>query len=77
MLPEEQYRDFYCKRMGETRVDWRDKLKDIIGVTNDKDIVDLTNMEERELLDEKHLFFLENDRKLKTDSNIADQDSCA
>ena len=62
--------------MGETRMDWRDKLKCIVGVTDEKDIADLTDMEEREILDTKHLYNMETVRKLKTDSNIADQDSC-
>ena len=55
---------------------WRNALKETVGVTDEEDIVDLTDMEERELLDEKHLCYLENERKLKTESNIAVQDSC-
>ena len=62
--------------MEETRMDWRDKLKCIVGVTDEKDIADLTDMEEREILATKHLHNMEIVRKLKTDSNIADQDSC-
>ncbi len=31
-------------------MDWRDNLKEIVGVTDEKDIIDLTDMEERELL---------------------------
>ena len=57
-------------------MDWRDKLKCIVGVTDEKDIADLTDMEEREILDTKHLYKMETVRKLKTDSNIVDQDSC-
>ncbi len=57
-------------------MDWRDKLKCIVGVTDEKDIADLTDMEEREILDTKHLYNMETVRKLKTDSNIVDQDSC-
>ena len=75
MQPEEQYKAF-GKRMEETRVGWKDELKDIIGIINEKDIVGLTDMEERELLDERHLYYLENERKLKSGMNIADQDSC-
>lgn len=57
-------------------MDWRDKLKCIVGVTDEKDIADLTDMEEREILDTKHLYNMETVRKLKTDSNIVDQGSC-
>ena len=35
--------------MGE-HMDWRDILKETVGVTDEKDIADLTDMEERELL---------------------------
>lgn len=61
---------------GEVHMGWRNALKETVGVTDEEDIVDLTDMEERELLDEKHLCYLENERKLKTESNIAVQDSC-
>ena len=57
-------------------MDWRDILKETVGVTDEKNIVDLTDMEEREILDTKHLYNMETVRKLKTDSNIVDQDSC-
>ena len=57
-------------------MDLRNALKKIVDVTDEEDIVDLTDMEERELLDEKHLYYLENERRLKTESNIVDQDSC-
>ena len=48
-------------------MDWRDKLKCIVGVTDEKDIADLTDMEEREILDTKHLHNMEIVRKLKRD----------
>ncbi len=57
-------------------MDWRDELKGTVGVMDEKEIADLTDMEERELLDEMHLQYLENERKPKTDSNIVNQDSC-
>ena len=31
-------------------MDWRDILKETVGVTDEKDIADLTDMEERESL---------------------------
>ena len=34
----------------EGHMDWRDILKETVGVTDEKDIADLTDMEERELL---------------------------
>jgi len=36
-------------------MDWRDNLKETVGVTDEKNIVDLTDMEERELLGREHL----------------------
>ena len=34
----------------EEHMDWRDELKGTVGVTDEKEIADLTDMEERELL---------------------------
>ena len=39
-------------------MDWRDILKENVGVTDEKDIVDLTDMEERELLGKEHLDYV-------------------
>ena len=44
-------------------MDWRDELKNTIGVTDEKDIVDLTDMEERELLDKEYLDYILDEKK--------------
>ena len=36
-------------------MDWRNSLKETVGVIDEKNIVDLTDMEERELLGKEHL----------------------
>ena len=57
-------------------MDWRDALKKTIGVTDEKDIVDLTDMEERELRSKEHLDNIgEEPSRKRTDSDIKDQDS--
>ena len=57
-------------------MDWRDNLKEIVGVTDEKDIIDLTDMEERELLGKEHLDYIgEEPSRKRTDSDIKDQDS--
>ena len=35
-------------------MDWRDSLKETVGVRDEKNIVDLIDMEERELLGKEH-----------------------
>ena len=49
-------------------MDWRDELKGTVGVMDEKEIADLTDMEERELLDEMHLQYLENERNMDMSS---------
>ncbi len=57
-------------------MDWRDILKETVGVTDEKDIADLTDMEERELLSKEHLDHIgEEPSRKRTDSDIKDQDS--
>ena len=60
-------------------MDWRDNLKEIVGVTDEKDIIDLTDMEERELLGKEHLDYLDyivDERTMKrTDSDVIERDS--
>ena len=60
-------------------MDWRDNLKEIVGVTDEKDIIDLTDMEERELLVEEHLDYrdyrVEERTMNRTDSDVIERDS--
>ena len=57
-------------------MDWRDSLKETVGVIDEKNIVDLTDMEGRELLGKEHLNYAVFDRRSKrTDSNIIKSDS--
>lgn len=57
-------------------MDWRDALKKEIGVSDEKDIVDLTCMEERELLGKEHLDYITDERRRKRiDSDIIERDS--
>lgn len=57
-------------------MDWRDELKETVGVTDDKGIVDLTDMEERELLGKEHLDYIADERiRKRTDSDIIEHDS--
>lgn len=57
-------------------MDWRDILKETVGVTDEKDIVDLTEMKERELLGKEHLDYVAYERRSKrTDSDIIECDS--
>ena len=57
-------------------MDWRDSLKEIVGVTDEKDIIDLTDMEERELLGKEHLDYIVDERTMKrTDSDVIERDS--
>ena len=60
-------------------MDWRDSLKETVGVIDEKNIVDLTDMEERELLGKEHLDYLDyivDERTMKrTDSDIIERDS--
>ena len=44
-------------------MDWRDILKETVGVTDEKNIVDLTDMEERELLGKEHLDYIIDERR--------------
>ena len=55
-------------------MDWRDNLKEIVGVTDEKDIIDLTDMEERELLGKEHLDYIVDERTMKrTDSDVIER----
>ena len=45
----------YHPAKAREKMDWRSKLKETVGVTDEKEIVDLTDMEGREILDEEHL----------------------
>ena len=57
-------------------MDWRDILKETVGVTDEKDIADLTDMEERELLGKEHVDYVAYERRSKrTDSDIIEHDS--
>ena len=44
----------------EESMDWRKELEKTAGVTDEGDAADLTDMEGRELLDERHLEYLKN-----------------
>ena len=57
-------------------MDWRDSLKETVGVIDEKNIVDLIDMEERELLGKEHLDYVASERRSKrTDSDIIEHDS--
>ena len=57
-------------------MDWRDSLKETVGVIDEKNIVDLTDMEERELLGKEHLDYITDERRRKRiDSDIIERDS--
>ena len=57
-------------------MDWRDSLKETVGVIDEKNIVDLIDMEERELLGKEHLDYVAYERRSKrTDSDIIEHDS--
>ena len=57
-------------------MDWRDSLKETVGVIDEKNIVDLTDMEERELLGKEHVDYVAYVRRSKrTDSDIIEHDS--
>ena len=53
-----------------------ERKKRILIVEDEKNIVDLTNMEERELLGKEHLDYVAYERRSKrTDSDIIEHDS--
>ena len=57
-------------------MDWRDSLKETVGVIDEKNIVDLIDMEERELLGKEYLDYVAYERRSKrTDSDIIEHDS--
>lgn len=46
------------KRGREEKMDWREELKKQAGVSEEKDMVDLNDVEGREILGEQHLAFM-------------------
>ena len=48
----------YPIKAGEENMDWRKELEKTVGVTDEKNVADLTDMEGREILDEEHLKYL-------------------
>ena len=56
-------------------MDWRNVLNKTVGVTDEKDIVDLTDMEEREFLNEKHLYYIADERRAFLALTISGHDS--
>ena len=55
-------------------MNWIEKLKETIGVTDEKDVVDLTDMEERELISEQHLKAIADERESRTYLQSSGQD---
>ena len=68
---------YHPAKAREEKMDWRSKLKETVGVTDEKGIVDLTDMEGREILDEQHLKSITDSRTEinRTDSDVTECDS--
>jgi hypothetical protein len=53
-------------------MDWRNELEKTVGVTDEKAVVDLTDMAGREILDERHLKYMKEIRVEKTGVSAVD-----
>ncbi|MSS13998.1 hypothetical protein [Porcincola intestinalis] len=62
---------------GEEKMDWRKELKEIVGTADDNNVADLTDMEEREILEERHLGLISAviKKQPETDSDVIDYNS--
>ena len=50
-------------------MDWSDELKEVVGYVEERNIVDLNDMEEREILNEGCLSYLDHTRKNSSADN--------